>query len=164
MTVGLVYLRPKQVTCTRAAGKGSAAATEAWHRMRDWLQRNAIAALVTTRYGLQFRADQAAGFYGDTYVACVEIGGIRTLPPLQECQIDRLPGGAFARRRFIGPCTEIAAAFTSINAELGTADHYTADHSRPCITVFLDAPDFSLSTPVKTDLLVPVETQRQAAA
>lgn len=164
MSVGLVYLRPKQVTCTRAAGNGSAAATEAWHRMRDWLQCNAVAALVTTRYGLQFRAGQDAGFYGDTYVACVEIGSVPTLPPLHDCQIDRLPGGAFVRRRFVGPCAEIATAFTSIHAELGGTDHYSEDRSRPCITVFLDAPDFSLSTPVKTDLLVPVATLRQAAA
>lgn len=131
--------------------------------MQDWLQSNAIASLVTTRYGLQFRADSTSDFYGDSYVACVEITGVRTLPPLDDCQIDRLPGGAFARRRFFGSCGEIMAAFNSIQSELAEAGHHATDRKRPCITVFLDPPDFSSSAMMKTELLVPVAVGRQAA-
>jgi len=163
VSVGLVYLRPKQVTCTRAGGSGTAAAIEAWQRMHDWLQRKAIAGLVTTRYGLQFRADQLEGFYGDCYIACVEISSVGAVPPAHDCQIDHLPGGAFARRRFIGPCEDIAPAFSSMQTEVRANSRYAADGSRPCITVFLDPPEFATSMPVKTDLLVPVATLRQAA-
>lgn len=164
MSVGLVYLRPKQVTCTRVSGIGTAAARTAWQRIQDWLQRNAISGLVTTRYGLEFGSGIADSFHNNSYIACIEIGGIRQLPPLDDCEFDRLPGGAFARSRFVGPCAEISAAFTSIQSHLAGTDHYAADRSRPLITIFLDPPDFSASTPVKSDLLIPVATQSRDAA
>lgn len=164
MSVGLVYLRPKQITCTRVSGNGTAAAHAAWQRIEDWLQRNAISRLVTTRYGLEFGSAMTESFHNHSYIACVEISSIQQLPPLDDCPLDRLPGGAFARSRFVGPCSEISAAFTSIQSHLVGTNHYAADRSRPLITIFLDPPDFSASTPVKSDLLIPVATQSQNAA
>ncbi|MCV0369107.1 GyrI-like domain-containing protein [Filomicrobium sp.] len=164
MSVGLVYLRPKQITCTRVSGNGTVAARTAWQRIEAWLQRNAISGLVITRYGLEFGPAMTESYHGNSYIACVEIDGIRKLPPLDDCPFDRLPGGAFARSRFVGPCAEISAAFASIQSHLAGTNHYAADRSRPLITIFLDPPDFSAPTTVKTDLLIPVATQSRNAA
>lgn len=163
MAVGLVYLRPKQVTCARVPGNGTAAAREAWQRMQAWLESRAIAGLVTTRYGLQFDTDQIS-FHSNCYIACVEISSICKVPQMDDCQMNQLPGGAFARQRFVGACSSIVTALSAIQAEMTASNYYCTDLSRPCITVFLDRPDFDEPTTVKTDLLVPVSTLRQAAA
>jgi DNA gyrase inhibitor GyrI len=163
VAVGLVYLRPKHVTCACVPGNGTAAARLAWQRMHAWLESNAIAGLVTTRYGLEFGPHQIS-FHNNCYIACVEISSIREIPQMDDCQLNQLPGGAFARQRFVGSCSQIVTALAAIQTELTASNHYSADLSRPCITVFLDRPDFDESTTVKTDLLVPVATLRQVAA
>lgn len=163
MTVGLVYLRPKQITCAYVPGNGTAAARQAWERMQAWLERCAIAGLVTTRYGLEYGPDRIT-FHSNCYIACVEISSTCEVPQMDNCQLNQLPGGAFARQRFVGYCSEIVGALAAIQSDLATSQHYSTDLSRPCITVFLDRPDFNEPTTVKTDLLVPVAALRKAAA
>lgn len=163
MTVGLVYLRPKQITCAYVPGNGTDAARMAWQRMQTWLEKCAIAGLVTTRYGLQYGPDQIC-FHSNCYIACVEISSTCDVPQLDNCQLNQLPGGAFARQRFVGPCSQIVTALSVIQSELTASTHYSTDLSRPCITVFLERPDFDEPTTVKTDLLVPVATLRKTAA
>lgn len=163
MTVGLVYLRPKRITCAYVPGNGTAAARRAWERMQAWLERCAIAGLVTSRYGLEYGPDRIS-FLSDCYIACVEISSIREIPQMDDCQLNQLPGGAFARQRFVGSCSEIVETLAAIQSELAASHHYSTDLSRPCITVFLDRPDFNEPTTVKTDLLVPVAALRKTAA
>lgn len=163
MTVGLVYLRPKQITCAYVPGNGTDAAMRAWNRMQDWLENCAITGLVTTRYGLEYGPDRVS-FHSNCYIACVEISSTCKVPQMDNCQLNQLPGGAFARKRFVGYCSQIVETLAALQSELDTSHHYSTDLSRPCITVFLDRPEFNEPTSVKTDLLVPVTALRKAAA
>jgi len=153
---GLVYLRPVRVAFARVRGPYAASAPEAWAKIFDWLDARNGRREVTRGFGLAHDDPRIVAKENLRYDACVE------MPPdleLQACRtfgVQMLPGGAYARQRYVGPHSGIRQEFHDMRTNWAPARGLALDARRPFIEIYLDDPTRCPPEKLRTDLCIPV--------
>lgn len=156
-SVGLIYIRPRQVAFVRTFGCYSTAADRAWAMMLEWLDERGLSSRTPCGFGLAHDNPTAVAAPLCRYDACVE------LPPdfvenlADGVSFQMLPGGAYARVRHVGPYAGVGASVGGIrDGWLADQDSLTIDRRRPFLFSFLDDPRATDPGSLRCDVCIPV--------
>lgn len=158
MQRGFVYFRPVQIGYVRAFGAYNVAVPEAWRQLDAWFKAREFDISRVTRYGLAYDDPQIVETEKLRYDACVEVPPHLFGEAGEELRLGKLPAGAFARKRYVGPSDGIGAAISSLREQWNKASDVVLDARRPLLTVYLNNSRVLQSDDLKADLCVPVMT------
>lgn len=156
MQRGFVYFRPVQIGYVRVFGAYKTSVPEAWRQLDEWFTAREVDIGRVTRYGLAHDNPRAVAPEQLRYDACVEVPPDLVGEINDELRVAKLPGGAFARKRYVGPYEGISEAFTTLREEWTKAGDVVLDVRRPLLTVYLNNPRVLAPKALKADLCVPV--------
>lgn len=156
MQRGFVYFRPVQIGFVRVVGPYKTSVPEAWRQLDEWFLKHATDIGRVTRYGLAHDNPHAVAPEALRYDACVEVPSHLTAEVADDLRIAKLPAGAFARKRYVGPYEGITEAFVSLRDQWAKAADVVLDTRRPLMTVYLNNPRAVEPKQLKVDLCVPV--------
>lgn len=156
MSTGLVYLRPVRVAYIRARGPYPVSAPEAWKKMLAWLDARGIRSEVTRGFGLAHDDPRTTAAEALRYDACVEIPMDMEGLASREFGMQTLPGGAYARRRYVGPHTGISRQFHDMRETWAPSRGLVLHAKRPFVEIYLDDPLRCAPEKLRTDLCIPV--------
>lgn len=164
MRAGLVYFRPKLVGFVRCHGPYKDSSADAWRLMSAWLGRHNLRSHISASYGLCLDPPDTVTVKDCRYDACVEVP-----PEYQAIKSDgiafqMLPGGAFARKRHLGPYANVRSTIAQVRDEwLAQQTRLLADRRRPLLVIFLDDPQLRAPDKLRCDVCVPVRTHHEDA-
>lgn len=156
MKLGFVYLRATNLVCIRAKGPYQQSTGQAWGEMFAWLDRSGLRGKVTRGFGIAHDDPSTVPAERRRYDACIDLP--EALPPsaFEHMLPQRLPGGAYARRRFVGPHSDIGTAFSEMRDQWRSATGVVVATDRPFVEIYLDDPKFCAPEKLRTDLCIPV--------
>lgn len=164
MNTSLVYLRPVQVAYVRVRGPYAVSSAQAWEKMLAWLDAHMIRNVVERGFGLAHDDPRCVDQRALRYDACVQIP-VDTMPDaFREFSVQTLPGGAFARRRYVGPHSGIRDEFHNMRSTWAPARGLALDNKRPFVEIYLDDPLRCPPNELRTDLCIPVMIASNASA
>ena len=157
MNIGILYLRPIEVTRMRAYGRHRDAARDAWMRMFDWLDERNYRANAVRGFGLVHKIEGRSSDRPNeaSYDACVEHHEGLRADAGSGVDIAYVPGGAYLRTRFNGEIADLGIALRRLRIDETARRGIAFDETRPIIEVYLN--DFTRTgNAPKIDLCVPV--------
>lgn len=164
MSSGLVYLRPVFVMFVRAHGAYGESATNAWQKMFKWIDENNQRHVVQAGYGLLHDNPKVISLDECRYDACIEVpDGFQNKIP-ETFAVQRLPGGAFARRKHQGTAKEIAVTISDLRDRQVKDSGLSFDPRRPVLEIYHDDPDKVPDGKRKIDVCLPVTAEPFANA
>jgi hypothetical protein len=144
-------MRPLRLSGVSAPGHSEETIDRCWGWLNAWVARKSLGREIEIGYGLINHHQD-----GTSYTACVELP-ISVMPvEADELAKASLAGGAYFRKRFLGPVEAIGAEFDIMRGELDGAAHVRLDTDRPLVTVFLDVKNIKSGPDVRSNLLIPV--------
>lgn len=156
MSSGLVYLRPVYVMFVRAHGAYGESAQNAWQKMFRWIDENNRRQVVQAGYGLLHDNPKVISLDQCRYDACIEVPeGFQDKIP-ETFAVQKLPGGAFARRKHQGTASEIAVTIADVRDHYVKESGLNYDPSRPVLEIYHDDPEIVPDGKRKIDVCVPV--------
>lgn len=156
MQRGFVYFRPVQIGFVRVVGPYKTSVHEAWAKLDEWFKARQVDIGKVTRYGLAHGNPRAVDPSQLRYDACVEMPADLLSETGEELRLAKLPSGAFARKRYVGPYDGIGDAFSEMREHWEKASDVVLDARRPLLTVYLNNPRVLAVKDLKADLCVPV--------
>lgn len=163
MAAGLMYLRPRQVVCYRAYGPFKRSSPTAWNYVFSWLDRNGVRAEVEHGFGLAGINPAQRGDRSRWYDACVELPACVDLSELEDMWVRDMPGGAFARTRYVGAFSGLGNAIRELRDTWVASRGLEIDPARPIVEIFLDDPKQVSAENMRVDLCLPVRAAATAA-
>jgi AraC family transcriptional regulator len=153
---GFVYFRPVQIGYVRVFGAYKTSVPEAWRQLDGWFRAREVDIGRVTRYGLAHDNPRVVEPEKLRYDACVEVPPDLAGEINDELRVTKLPGGAFARKRYVGPYEGIGDALSTLREHWSHASDVVLDTRRPLLTVYLNNPRVHAPKDLKADLCVPV--------
>lgn len=164
MSTGLVYLRPVRVAFVRVRGPYGQSAPAAWSKLLAWLDQHRVRSDVTRGFGLAHDDPRTIAAADLRYDACVEVPPEVEALALREFGMQTLPGGAYARRRFVGPHSGIHTEFHEMRRTWAPSRGLALHTRRPFVEIYLDDPARCAPEKLRTDLCIPVIAASEASA
>ena len=156
MQRGFVYFRPVQIGYVRVFGAYKTSVPAAWRQLDAWFTAREMDIGRVTRYGLAHDNPRTVEADKLRYDACVEVPLDLAGEINDELRVAKLPGGAFARKRYVGPYEGISEAFTALRDQWSDARDVVLDTRRPLLTIYLNNPRVLAPKDLKADLCIPV--------
>lgn len=157
MSNAFVYLRPLNVTFIRVQGPYATAAAEAWERVFHWLDKSGTRRAAGCGYGLMLDDPRTTPAGKCRYDACIEMLDDYHDIISRDFGFRRLPGGAYARRRHVGPANGgITGVVSSLREEWAPQNGLLIDTKRPVIEIYLDDPAKIAAEKRRVDICLPV--------
>jgi AraC family transcriptional regulator len=155
--VGLVYLRPRQVAFVRAYGPYKASADQAWSKMTGWLARHGLSDTSDFGYGLLLDNPTEVSPDSCRYDACVQVPDQLENLKSDGLAFQKLPGGPFARVRYVGPMNGVREQFVAIRDQwLPRQLRLGVDNHRPFMVIYVQDPARGDRSRIRCDVCVPV--------
>lgn len=160
-----VYLRPLNVAFIRVEGPYAEAAPDAWQRVFAWLDRSGHRRSSGCGYGLMLDDPMTTAREKCRYDACIEM-----LVDYQDCisrefGFRRLPGGAYARRRQVGPPEGgVTRLVSTLRDDWAPENGLVIDAKRPVIEIYLDDPATTPLEKRRIDVCLPVSASARSDA
>lgn len=154
--LGLVYLRSTNLISYRTVGPYSSSAPEAWSKMFDWLNRQRLRGVVTRGFGLALDDPRRVEPGLCRYDACVDLPEQLATSAWENMMPQRLPGGAYARRRHIGPHDQIGAIVKEMRETWCATPGIVPATDRALVEIYLDDPLTCPPEKLRTDLCMPI--------
>lgn len=164
MSTGLVYLRPVRVAYVRVRGPYSHSAPTAWSKLLAWLDQHSVRREVTRGFGLAHDDPRVVAAAELRYDACVEVPPEVEVAAFREFGMQTLPGGAYARRRYVGPHAGIHNEFHEMRETWAPSRGLALHTKRPFVEIYLDDPARCPAEKLRTDLCIPVIAASEASA
>lgn len=156
--VGMVYLRPVPVVFFRVQGPYATSVTEAWVLLFDWLQTHRLRKSAGRGYGLLHDNPNIVGHDQCRYDACIEMTEDMSPAAIEQISTQRLSGGAYCRRRHVGPYDGIRNVIVGVRDGWVPSAGLSIDPRRPIVTIYLNDPACVAPSELKADICVPVAT------
>ncbi len=153
---GLVYLRPISVIFFRAEGPYRTSSAEAWSNMLRWLDSHGLRARTPRGYGLSRDNPRIVPAEKCRYDACIELPTDIDVSRLGHFEIQKLPGGAYARQRHVGCYSNIRTELSEMRDRWAPQQGLALDARRPLVTIFLNDPKHTPEEQLKADVCLPV--------
>ncbi len=160
-TTSFVYLRPQLVWYVRRTGPYNQSARDAWQVLFDWVNANKFRSQISHGFGLLRDNSSIVPPEKCRYEACIE-------PPtgLAEFdssvfQIQRLPGGAYARRRHVGSTDSLRDTIAEMRDQWAPSQGLCLDNRRPLVEIYLDDPVSAPGEKRRIDICLPVSPSAQ---
>lgn len=156
MKTGFVYLRPTPLVYVRSKGHYRDASQRSWSRLFHWMDRHKLRGVVRTGYGLCQDDPRVTPANECRYDACIELPDHLSGSDFDDIAFQRLPSGAFARKRFVGPHESIGTAMRELRAGWCGNPGIAIAHDRPALEIYLDDPLEVAPERLRTDLCLPI--------
>lgn len=156
MKTGFIYLRPTELIAFRAHGPYSQSAPDAWERMFAWMGRFGLRGVVKRGFGMAHDDPRKVPGPECRYDACIELPPDLPKGARDELHDQRLPGGPYARHRFVGPHTELGRAARQLREQWASRHGLDIADDRPLVEIYLDDPAFCDAGRLRTDICLPV--------
>lgn len=165
MSNAFVYLRPLNLTFIRAQGPYAEASAEAWARVFDWLDKSGHRQSAGCGYGLMLDDPRTTPPEKCRYDACIEMADGFQDSISREFGFRRLPGGAYARRRHIGPAEGgVTGLVATLRDQWAPQNGLLIDTKRPVIEIYLDNPAKVPAEKRRIDICLPVAASARSEA
>lgn len=156
MKTGFVYLRPTNLVCFRATGAYSVSTVEAWTRMFDWMSKHGLRGVVNRGFGMAHDDPRTTAPQNCRYDACIELPQHLQSAALVDLAPQRLPGGPYAKHRYIGPHADLGAVARSLREQWSNRHGLGIAQDRPLVEIYLDDPGFCEPKRLRTDICLPI--------
>ncbi len=156
MKTGLVYLRPANLVAFRTTGPYHRSSTEAWERMFAWMSRHGLRGKVHRGYGMALDDPRKVPAAQCRYDACIEVPDQLPLSAWSELLPQRLPGGPYARLRYVGPHSELSGIAKNLREQWTGKHGLSVCSRRPMIEIYLDDPASCRPERLRTDVCLPI--------
>lgn len=153
---GFVYLRSSNLIGYRTVGPYSSSAPKAWSRMFDWLDRNRLRGVVTRGFGMALDDPRNVAPEQCRYDACIDLPEQLSAAAWENMMPQRLPGGAYVRRRYVGPHDAIGSAVKEMRETWCATPGIVLAPNRPLVEIYLDDPLTCPPEKLRTDLCLPI--------
>ncbi len=144
-------MRPLRLAGVSVAEASGEDICNVWTALHEWVTRKGFAHEVEVGYGLFLSTDE-----GTEYIAGIELPPTATAGEANELTRAGLQGGAYFRRRFQGPFSDIASEFEKMQEELSHEENICYDTDRPLVTILLDIKQLCQQPEIRSNLLIPV--------
>lgn len=154
--LGFVYLRSTNLISYRTVGPYSSSAPAAWNKMFDWLNRHRLRGVVSRGFGMALDDPRRVAPDQCRYDACIDMPEQLAPSAWENMMPQRLPGGAYVRRRYVGPHNQIGAAVKEMRETWCAAPGIKLAADRPLVEIYLDDPLTCPPEKLRTDLCMPI--------
>ena len=156
MKTGFFYLRSTNLVSFRETGAYATSAPAAWARMFAWMSRHGLRGVVNRGYGMAHDDPRTTASQDCRYDACIELSLNLNGTALADLAPQRLPGGAYARHRYIGPHTELGTVARTLREQWSSRHGLSIAPERPLVEIYLDDPSMCEPKRLRTDICLPI--------
>jgi AraC family transcriptional regulator len=156
VTNRLVYFRPMRLVHIRAMGPYEQSRAAAWKRMFEWLSNRGHHKMPGCGYGLLLDDPRAMPVDECRYDACVDLSTVGEQGLDMGVMIRRLPIGAFARTRHVGPYSNMNETIRNLRDTWLPQNGLLVDQRRPFVEVYLDDPRNGVAEKRRSECCIPV--------
>lgn len=146
----------------RGHGPYRTSSKDAWGKVFGWLDSAGVRQKVSVGYGLILDNPKVVAVDQCRYDACIEIpDGFESKVP-EQFSLQKLPGGAFVRKRHKGLTDDIAKTISHLRDNCISETGLFFDPNRPVLEIYHDDPAIVSDGERKIDVCVPVSAQQQS--
>ncbi|MCB1519524.1 MAG: GyrI-like domain-containing protein [Hyphomicrobiaceae bacterium] len=156
MASGFVYLRPTQLIYFRCHGNYAEASAKAWRMMFTWMEKQRLRGVVDRGYGLAHDDPRVVPAAKCRYDACIEMTSAIRPAALDGLGHQRLPSGAYARKRHVGSHDGLADALRHMRSTWSSRHGLEVSPTRPVVELYLDDPMYVRPERLRTDICLPI--------
>lgn len=156
MKTGFVYLRPTTLVSFRETGPYIQSGPAAWQRMFTWMSRHGLRGRIDRGFGMAHDDPRITPASECRYDACIELSPQLAHVGTSELAPQRLPGGPYARHRYIGPHAELGNVARTLREQWSTRNGLAIAADRPLVEIYMDDPAFCDAQRLRTDVCLPL--------
>lgn len=124
--------------------------------MFAWLERHGLRGPTDRGYGLAHDDPRVCAPENCRYDACVEVPDHLPAEAFEGLTKQRLPSGAYARKRHIGPHGDLSTVMREMRLTWSSRHGLELCRKRPALEIYLDDPKFVRPERLRTDICLPI--------